>query len=867
MSNKNYGGPAYLDPTGRAWELAVYQPSKPVTAEEFNLLGDLPASVTQGLLRAAIPSGWLGEDPISSLSPVDDLVQAGSSPNTIDFPAMLAHVNGWVIPVDNTDKVGGSKVDLGAGPSGGGAKRTDVVILEVWRKLISNSSSVGKSVSGRIWWNGNVRIPLAEDGNLNFPDDTVNTALGVETSKRVQVQYRLRVVQGVDLFAYPSGLGDPSVVANSTPATAGSPNGSSTPYAYQPSSDDPGLWLAGDGTGSAGTVLGTVDGYMYAIPLCAVFRRNTTAFNRVNNHNGGVAASVGTSDRPDGAYHDVLTSRDTADLRRGVSLRGWQTSEVLEKNFHALLDNSLRTEWGQTSVGGGVNGHTLLIADEIGISSGNGGNGVLNGDTPGANFRGQFDCVRRRFSDRPTLEVMTVRVVPGTAAVSTATWQDGTVVTLTPTALAPYPFSNFDFPAFAPSETKIIDILGMTIHAANGSVDVGGTRSSDGGLYVHTSAVTGLGSAPMGPIQFSITNSSSALVTLSNDPLYIDLLVAYPAGCGLSASATEEFGSDSFSCNNPGALDSSAPTSYAEMYATEIDGVHREAHLEYKTTPQTFTVKAYRHAASYYTLPESAASLTSVTVNGTLRAASLSADGRTVVLGSPTSVGNTLIFTYEAARPLPQTGVQFTIYYHARAPQAVRGSLLGTTQSFVPKSISSHLYALTTGAGSLGEGYPFPLAYAQTGGVANPTSPFAGEYQLQGSPEVYVGDFNASTGLLRVPVYVPYTPDPKYVTFERVPSDVDIEGRAFFPTAPVTHYLPNAYGNPLADPRTHKNILPCLMELAEDSSIGRKGELFMVLLVRWADLDSHVSVEFGPTPNTTVASVYRINGNLLNRRS
>ena len=57
-----------------------------------------------------------------------------------------------------------------------------------------------------------------------------------------------------------------------------------------------------------------------------------------------------------------------------------------------------------------------------------------------------------------------------------------------------------------------------------------------------------------------------------------------------------------------------------------------------------------------------------------------------------------------------------------------------------------------------------------------------------------------------------------------------------------------------------------VMEASADSTLGHKGSLFLVLLVRWAEFDAENSVKFLAANNTTVASVFRLSGNLLNRR-
>ena len=60
-----------------------------------------------------------------------------------------------------------------------------------------------------------------------------------------------------------------------------------------------------------------------------------------------------------------------------------------------------------------------------------------------------------------------------------------------------------------------------------------------------------------------------------------------------------------------------------------------------------------------------------------------------------------------------------------------------------------------------------------------------------------------------------------------------------------------------------------LAELSSDSLYGHKGQLVLVNLIRWATNDETSGVFFNANLalNTTVASVFRIKGNLLNRRN
>jgi hypothetical protein len=881
MGTKNLG-PAvsgYLDPDGRSFESVAFQAGKPVLDKELNLSEDLDFGAALGLVRKLAPSGWLTNDHLNKSDPTASLFVPSVIANTLVLANNLtALVNGWSILLAYTGSATTNTLSLGAGPAGNGAKRTDIVILEVWRRLISASpSTVGKSPTGRIWRNGNVKIQAADDAVLNFADDILDAIVASETTKRVQIQYRIRVIPGVDIFAYPNGIDDPVVLANSVPPSAGAPNGVVTAFVYQNQSanGDPGLWRAGDGLPT--NTIDSVDGYMYAIPLVAVFRRNTTAFSRNLNHNGGVA-SPGPSDRPDGLLYDIFVANDVADLRQATSITGWGSYlEVGEKNFNYLLDNSLKTEWEVTALGGGVAGHTLFWADEIGTLP---GDGVLTGDTPGAEFLGQFDCTRRFFSDRVVYEVLTFQISPGDPNVSTATWATGTVVTINPAAMAQYPFSGaIGFISRAPSGTRIVDVVGARIHgtvALEKGIEVGFSQASPTAIPLYVpfpvTSISGLGQYPPGNV--FITLGTPPIGGLTTEPMYIDLLIGYPPGVGLTKTPTDDFGTPSFYINNPGppALPATAPVSFSSMQTQAIDAPHREVQLQYKTSTITHTMSADSGVATStkYVLPERVETLIQVRINGgPLPGAggSLDVKGRLLTLSGGTAApGDIIDVDYQAIRPMPQSSVQMTIYYEARAAQTVRSALLGTSLTMVPRWISPFLYSITTGSGSQGEGYPYPFAYVQTGGIIKVGGGWSGEHELDGDLGIFVAEFNASTGFLRTHSVIPYVPNPEAVTFTRGLIDADIENRTYFPSVP-TSYKPNAFGQPLSDERIHKVVMPTIMETTSDSVLAKKGTLFQVLLVRWAEFDAENSVKFLAANNTTIASVFRLSGNLLNRRS
>jgi hypothetical protein len=858
MTTKNFG-PAisgYLNPDGRNWETVVFEAGKPVLDKELNLSQDLDIGAAQLALRA-MPSGWLSSDFLNTSSASSGIfIDPAGVALTWVGPEGVALVNGWVLNVTNTDVVGGNQLPLPTGPIGVGTKRTDIIVLEVWRCLLSASpSTVGKSQTGRIWAYGNVKVPAGSDAILNYTDDILDTNVGSESTKRVQLQYRLRIVQDVDLFAYPNGLDDPTVMARTVPPTAATPDGNATLFAYsnQSSSGDSGLWRAGDGNPL--NSLGTVDGYMYAIPLLAMFRRNTTAFDKNTNQNGGVA-TPGPSDRPDGLFQDVLYAEDVADLRFGTTQAGWSYPEVLEKNVNLLLDNNARSEWTLTPIGGGSVGHTVLWADEIGVLP---GDHITTGDTPGAAFLAQFDGVRRFFSDRAVLEVVTIKIDAPLGG-----WTPGGSVTINPTAMSIYPYAAADFAARAPADVLFADIV-----SARWTGPTAGKVNVDALPHL---VVTGLATMPVTAV--TLTYSGAAVPGLSDEPLFVELLVEYPTGQGLSSTPTGDFGAASVSLNNPLAMPAAAPVSYGTL-GWAFDYPHREIELSYRTSTITASFAADTGTAgqSVIRLPERAASIAQVRKNTIpiVGAATLDSTGRVITLGNVldyTNPGDVLAIDYIAARPLPNNGEQVTIWYNTRAPQTIRSSILGTSLTVVPLYVAPWLHTMTVGSGSPDEAYPFPYQYVQTAGVY-PTSAgtFAGDHEMVAGSTIDVSVFNANTGFLRLPVLMPYVPQPETVHFTRGLLDTDIEGRSFFKSIPPGGYLPNAYAQNLSDPTRHRVILPVLAELTSDGALGRRGQLLLVLLQRYAEFDEQNSVVFNSnlTLNTTTASVFRIKGHLLKR--
>ena len=283
----NYGaGPSrVLDPEGRQFLSVVWQQGRPPLDSELTLIGDLAANWDRTMVLRNTPSGWLSNETGLSYDFQTDPTYSnwfrfGRQRQGESQSIMWACVNGWLVPVTGTrtgtppgspnDNDTTNVIALDPAPSSAGDFRTDFVFLEVFRARIPPSPlSTNKPAANSIWYLGNV-----ESGHSFLPDDLIDNSLGFETSQRSQLQYRIRVVKGLTaLSTSPDGF-DPTVKAQGTQVSPPAQGGYSFINMRQ-TLGDPGLWRAGDGTANA---LGTVDGYVYAIPLCAVFRRNSAAW-------------------------------------------------------------------------------------------------------------------------------------------------------------------------------------------------------------------------------------------------------------------------------------------------------------------------------------------------------------------------------------------------------------------------------------------------------------------------------------------------------------------------------------------------------------------------------------------------------------
>lgn len=293
--------------------------------------------------------------------------------------------------------------------------------IEVINSPSGGTTGTGKPDADHIYYAGNV----LSDSSLWLDDNIQDPNISTSSSRRVQIQYRIRVHSSTFFspVSTPFGLDDGSIYAQGGAGTE------VVGRIFSRHDTDHGLWIAGDGDLTSSTEFSSVDGFVYAIPLFFVFRRNQAdtasgyGFNPNDDANTGLLSThdgtftnavicvdpipLGESDRPDGLFADEISTSDVLDLRRRVFPQGVDFSAALEYQFHALLDNTNRTWFLDESVfntyadGTGGISTTPMVCDVFGLS-----------DLSAGNYKRDFDRVSRRFSTAPLIERTTIVAYP-----------------------------------------------------------------------------------------------------------------------------------------------------------------------------------------------------------------------------------------------------------------------------------------------------------------------------------------------------------------------------------------------------------------------------------------------------------------------
>ena len=277
--------------------------------------------------------------------------------------------------------------------------RYDSSSLDKWTVQSTDLHVTPKS---RVYFEGN--HSAATSLNMNF--DSIAPDVQVTTADRVQIQYNIRISEGVDIGNYQeAGLGSPYVYSqgpNGNVRAAGS-------YAFEnmgPINGDYGLWRA--------RCKNTVDGYSYAIPMFLVSKRNSAPYNPNSNINGSTNAALYVV-RPDGIQPGEIVKEDIVDIRKTVSAVDIQA--LMQGTVDKLLENKILTKMSRdpelgTQVGSSIIHKDTFVAEEdlTTLLAGNLNSAAIGGLTGFAGPQDGSGIVADPAGSRPTQDDLTFPV-------------------------------------------------------------------------------------------------------------------------------------------------------------------------------------------------------------------------------------------------------------------------------------------------------------------------------------------------------------------------------------------------------------------------------------------------------------------------
>ncbi len=249
IGKNSAGVPTILPAEDRAFHSILYQTDEATTFDEFNLVQAIWNDRLQRFGRQFSLAGWV--DPGAFITPGDT--------NVFYMPKTNIMVNGNPLTIADPDGTG-ERVSISLTSS---ATRRDIIFLEVWLQEVAPSGSAEVDDEDVRHYGGDDNVALSNDILRSFAPDRNGSK---ETTRRVQIRWRIREVTSIDFTTFPPGMTDPLVLAQ---GGTGAPVAGKT-FTVDP--DDANLWVAGTGSEADGIALDSVDGKVYAIRIADLTR-------------------------------------------------------------------------------------------------------------------------------------------------------------------------------------------------------------------------------------------------------------------------------------------------------------------------------------------------------------------------------------------------------------------------------------------------------------------------------------------------------------------------------------------------------------------------------------------------------------------
>lgn len=819
--------------------------------------------------------------------------------------------------------------------------------------LLGGANRPNKPSQSTVYRHGNVSSPTG----VALADELVDPVLNAESAQRIQIQYRIRVsptASGINPKTQPDGFSNTAILAQGTqgapvatypfvPANTTTVSGNSDASAY--GFLDNGLYISGDGSQASAFALGTVDGFVYAIPIGFVFRRNdataTGGFSPVGNANGGLLVSHAAgflngnlnpggpyaiaalkSDRPDGLFADIIAATDLLDLRRHVTPPGYDFGSELKYQTQSLLDKRNATwqvdgsDYTTIASGSGDQSTYPLLCDEVGRLAAQGGAAPASGTTLRGNPIRNYDHVARRFGaqsvvERVVFEVLPTGVYPTGITVtkvppSVNTWVEGDSITFTfagasglnPSTLQSWltPSIVADVASFWPVGTKVTDVLSVYHDDGHSGTPIDqrtqlasvvgiGTTTVTLTLDGNPSVVNGGGAVADHPVIGTPINDNG-----SPRRLFVELEITYPTGAGLTQTPDLEVVpnlASGYAGYQAGPIvENTTAQRPSEMLSTWVPNPkfragYREVKLEQKSAPAGIRVTdniVTRTGSTVY--PPRRFFADSMIANGLAPASGTTYGSSERRVDLATSVPNQSIvqvvyYPQDAVPSSGAVGYQTSIYYRSNAPQTAGTQAGGVPVTELPVelvvepvSVSSELWTGQAGKGSTDLGFPYASPLDQIAiATGSPPGATPKEWYFSALAEVSVADFSAATGLISLHSFVQVDGTAPITlgstALGRGPVQ-DPEFRAYYDFGNRDGYKPTAMSQPLFGATRHKVFQPMLVRVLQDTRLFRRGELLLLVLSRFAALDSDNKIAFTDLPEIrTAAALYRTKNLLL----
>lgn len=310
-----------LNPQGRNYSEVVFQQAKPIMDADMNLAQQVQNYIRADIMRKLLKPGVVS---MTATTGVTDIK------NALRINGATVHMNGWLLNL-----YGNNRTDLQSDiifpPAPYSGTREDLAYVEAWFEEVGTVGSK-EDDSESIYRYGGIN-----SGTL--ANDLIDPVVGAEISRRIQLRWNIRTVSDVNFTSHANGVDDTVRVK----ARGGS--SSDTNYTFGLVGD--GLFRAGDGTTQSCANLHCVDGYVYALPLFRVHRRNQTAYSSDNKDGAGAYGTGGAN--PKGEYHDVIESEDITPIYPVASAYEQENDQqsdkaVLKELFAALHQQAAELE-------------------------------------------------------------------------------------------------------------------------------------------------------------------------------------------------------------------------------------------------------------------------------------------------------------------------------------------------------------------------------------------------------------------------------------------------------------------------------------------------------------------------------------------